>query len=71
MDNNVLITDDKIDDLNIINKSIENYLSIKKVIILNESEMANFLTPKMSIKRKALINYVKDKEYIDSTLFNL
>ena len=64
MDNNVLVVDGDFEDLNIINNSIESYLSIKKVIILNENEMANFLTPKMSIKRKALINYIKEKGYI-------
>ena len=64
MDYNILVVDDPVENLGSINNSIETYLTIKKVIVLNESEMANFLTPKMSIKRKALINYIKDKAYI-------
>ena len=64
MDYNILVVDDPVENIGSINNSIETYLSIKKVIVLNESEMANFLTPKMSIKRKALINYIKDKAYI-------
>ena len=64
MDYNILVVDDPVENLGSINNSIETYLTIKKVVVLNESEMANFLTPKMSIKRKALINYIKDKAYI-------
>ena len=62
---NILITDGNLDVcLDVINESLENFLKIDKVIILDENEMANFLTPKMSIKRKTLINYVKEKKYI-------
>ena len=55
MDYNILVVDDPVENIGSINNSIETYLSIKKVIVLNESEMANFLTPKMSIKRNEIM----------------
>lgn len=58
-DHNILITDsDKTPELTIINSIIENYLQIKTVILINNNIMEQFLTPKMSIKRKALINHL-------------
>ena len=44
--------------LNTINKNLDSYLKIKKVHYLPTEEWTPYLTPKMSIKRKAL---VKDK----------
>ena len=58
---NELVTDEKdvtSEVLNMINKKLDSYLKIKKVHYLPTEEWAQFLTPKMSIKRKAL---VKDK----------
>ena len=45
--------------LNSINNKLDSYLVIKKVHIINEDELSNYLTPKMSIKRKQLIEYIK------------
>ena len=65
MSKNVLITDSSLDvSLNVINESLESFLRIDKVIILEENEMANFLTPKMSIKRKLLISHIKSNNLI-------
>ena len=58
---NELVTDEKdvtSEVLNMINKNLDSYLKIKKVHYLPTEEWTQFLTPKMSIKRKAL---VKDK----------
>ena len=58
---NELVTDEKdvtSEVLNMINKKLDSYLKIKKVHYLPTEEWTQFLTPKMSIKRKAL---VKDK----------
>lgn len=58
---NELVTDEKdvtSEVLNMINKKLDSYLKIKKVHYLPTEEWSQFLTPKMSIKRKAL---VKDK----------
>lgn len=60
-DYNELVTDEKdvtSEVLNMINKKLDSYLKIKKVHYLPTEEWSQFLTPKMSIKRKAL---VKDK----------
>ena len=60
-DYNELITDQKAvtpDVLLMINNELESYLKIKKVHYLPTEEWAPYLTPKMSIKRKALL---KDK----------
>ena len=60
-DYNSLITEDVIDDekLEFINSKLDSYLRIKKVYYITNDESNNFLTPKMSIKRKLLIDYVK------------
>ena len=58
-DYNELITDQKVvspDALYMINSKLESYLKINKVHYLPTEEWAPYLTPKMSIKRKALIN---------------
>ena len=62
MNYNVLIVEDEFEDkiLEIVNTELESYMKIKKVIKINTEEMAEFLTPKMSIKRKKLIEFVKN-----------
>ena len=57
---NNLITDQHIDVklLEKINNSLNTYLKIKEVIYIKPTEFNNFLTPKMSIQRNKLINYV-------------
>ena len=63
MDFNCIITDKDINqtDLDKINNEIDSYLKIRKVYTINNNEWCNFLTPKMSIKRKKLIEYVLQK----------
>ena len=58
MDHNILIVEEPFDRKNIdlINKNIDNYLKIKGVIEIDSEEMQKYLTPKLSIKRKLLIN---------------
>ena len=58
MDHNILIVEEPFDRKNIdlINKNIDNYLKIKGVIEIDSKEMQKYLTPKLSIKRKLLIN---------------
>ena len=46
--------------LDLINRDLNNYLKIRKVYWLKESEWNNYLTPKMSIKKKLLIQDFKD-----------
>ena len=46
---------------NLINSEIEPYLRIKKVHMITFDEWSQFLTPKMSVKRKLLVEYVKKK----------
>ena len=43
-----------------INKDIPKYLRIKSILSLEEGSFTRFLTPKMSIKRKKLVNYISD-----------
>ena len=62
MDYNILIVEKPFDYviLDSINKNIESYLKIKKVIEIEPDIMTKYLTPKMSIKRKAIIqDYLK------------
>jgi long-chain acyl-CoA synthetase len=60
MDYNILIVEKPFDLklLGLINENIDSYLKIKKIIEVDVSTMSCFLTPKMSIKRKALINHL-------------
>lgn len=46
--------------LDLINRDLNNYLKIKKVYWLNESDWESYYTPKMSIKKKMLIQDFKD-----------
>tara|TARA_B100000674_G_C37804368_1_gene898024 strand:- start:281 stop:1138 length:858 start_codon:yes stop_codon:yes gene_type:complete len=60
-DYNTLITDCEVskEKLNLINEELSTYIKIKHVVVINPNKMEEFLTPKMSIKRKPLIEYVK------------
>lgn len=59
-DYNTLITDCHVSNnlLKKINNDLDKYTQIKYTITVNSDKMEEFLTPKMSIKRKMLINYV-------------
>ena len=59
---NIMITDTCVDN-NTLKKIIENmdsFLKIKNVLQLDSDTFANYLTPKMSIKRKLLIKDFED-----------
>ena len=60
---NSMISDVEVSDdmLNLINSDIEPHLRIKKVYTISSEEWSQFLTPKMSLKRKLLVEYVKEK----------
>jgi len=66
MDHNVLITDECFDYriLEKINREIDTYLHIKSIVLISSKTMEKFLTPKMSIKRKKLIEYIKENKKI-------
>jgi long-chain acyl-CoA synthetase len=65
MDNNILIVEKPFDvKLDVLNQEIESYLKIVKVIEIEPEIMSKYLTPKMSIKRKALITFLKDTKLI-------
>lgn len=53
-DYNILITEKYVDNevLQKINKQLDSYLQIKKVLVLEEGSFQKHLTPKMSLKRK-------------------
>jgi len=55
-DYNILITDKNVNNevLQKINKQLDSYLQIKKVLILEEGSFQKHLTPKMSLKRKEI-----------------
>ena len=63
MKNNQLIStkDISIDILKKINNKLDSYLKIEKIHIISDEELRMFLTPKMSIKRKCLIDYIKKR----------
>ena len=48
--------------LELINRDLNNFLKIKKVYWLKESDWEEYFTPKMSIKRKKLIQDFKDNK---------
>ena len=60
-DYNSLICEDNVEDniLETINSKIESHMRNKDVYKITTDEFSNFLTPKMSIKRKLLVNYIK------------
>ena len=49
-------------NLNKINEMLDSYLRIDKVHVISNDEFSSFLTPKISIKRKQLIEYIKMKK---------
>lgn len=55
-DYNILITEKDVNNevLQKINKQLDSYLQIKKVLILEEGSFQKHLTPKMSLKRKEI-----------------
>ena len=59
---NILITDTKVENdiIEDINRDLDSYLKIEKVLQLNDNKFADYLTPKMSIKRKLLISDFKE-----------
>jgi long-chain acyl-CoA synthetase len=61
MDNNILIVEKPFDKklLDKINLELDSYLRIKDVILIDD--FSEFLTPKMSVKRRKLINWLKDR----------
>tara|TARA_Y100001970_G_C14248167_1_gene869781 strand:+ start:2075 stop:3625 length:1551 start_codon:yes stop_codon:yes gene_type:complete len=50
--------------INKINKELDSYLQIKKILIIEEGTFQQFMTPKMSLKRKKIEKYllIKIKE---------
>ena len=63
-DYNILLTDInmKPDDLmKLCNKNLESYLHIKDILHIENEIFQNYLTPKMSIKRKKLLNDFEEK----------
>lgn len=60
---NIIITENNIDSelINKINEIIPKYAHVQKILSLDEKSFSNFLTPKMSLKRKELINYYQDE----------
>ena len=61
--NSLITEEDRITNkqLELINSELDSYLKINKVYYITNDELLNFLTPKMSIKRKLLIEYIKNK----------
>ncbi len=60
---NILITENN-DDNNLIHKinnELPKYVQIKDILNLDENSFSEFLTPKMSLKRKELIKFYQDK----------
>lgn len=58
-DYNILLTDINIKScklMKLCNKNLESYLHIKKVVYIESEVFQKYLTPKMSIKRKKLLN---------------
>tara|TARA_B100000524_G_scaffold339311_1_gene231483 strand:+ start:154 stop:1668 length:1515 start_codon:yes stop_codon:yes gene_type:complete len=59
---NIMITDTCVDNntLKKINENMDNFLKIKSVLKLDSNTFTDYLTPKMSIKRKLLIKDFED-----------
>lgn len=66
MEYNVLIVEKPFDKklLKNINEKLDSYMKIRRIITLSPEQIAEFLTPKQSIKRKALIQFIKDNNYL-------
>jgi len=61
-DYNILIVEKPFENMDLIkkiNSEIESYLKIKNVLLIDD--FSDFLTPKMSIKRKKLVKHLKEK----------
>tara|TARA_B100000902_G_C27311891_1_gene918934 strand:- start:986 stop:2467 length:1482 start_codon:yes stop_codon:yes gene_type:complete len=60
---NSIISDSCVEQITLdaINTDLEPFLRIKSTTIISPDEMQTFLTPKMSIKRHKLIDYVRRK----------
>ena len=61
---NSLITEKPVSDEELfkINSMLDHYLKIKDVYTITTDELSQFLTPKMSIKRKPLIEFIKNNK---------
>ena len=61
---NSLITEKPVSDKELfkINSRLDHYLKIKNVYTIKTDELSQFLTPKMSIKRKPLIDFIKNNK---------
>jgi long-chain acyl-CoA synthetase len=66
MEYNVLIVEKPFDKklLKNINEKLDSYMKIRRIITLSPEQIEEFLTPKQSIKRNALIQFIKDNNYL-------
>ena len=65
-DYNILIVEKPFENMDLINKinsEIESYLKIKNILLIDD--FSDFLTPKMSIKRKDLVKHLKEKKILN------
>jgi long-chain acyl-CoA synthetase len=63
-DSNILLTDINIKSdtlMKLCNKNLESYLHIKNVLYIEKEVFQKYLTPKMSIKRKKLLNDFREE----------
>tara|TARA_B100001778_G_scaffold89579_1_gene73008 strand:- start:401 stop:1861 length:1461 start_codon:yes stop_codon:yes gene_type:complete len=58
--NNIISTTDV--DIKVINKNIDGYLKINNNYKITVEEFERFYTPKLSVKRKQLINYILNND---------
>ena len=54
--NNIISTTDV--DIKVINKNIDKYLKINNNYKITVEEFERFYTPKLSVQRKKLVNYI-------------
>lgn len=52
---------DIVENLHLINKELEKYLQIEKIMEIEDDTFINYFTPKLSLKRKLFIKDFKDK----------
>ena len=63
-DFNIILTDINIQPetlMKLCNKNLESYLHIKNILYIEKEVFQKYLTPKMSIKRKKLLNDFKEE----------
>lgn len=63
-DSNILLTDIDIKSdtlMKLCNKNLDSYVHIKNILYIENEIFQKYLTPKMSIKRKKLINDFKEE----------